>query len=184
MAYHKTKLSELYLIGENGWWLGLCTLGEPSFIIRQDFLHPYILRYPDDAISCKKTGWDCDLCSHSWSITNTTWNVYFSTSPVDIFLSKEPQFVFQIFSGWSLCVSVIFSVFHLPAVSEAYCFAVVNNVRNRETRVTYEHIPCGSNALTKNLWRDRLRALSTLKLLPTRWPSVLIFSQRPKVKVW
>lgn len=134
---NKTKLSELYLIGENRWWLGLWTLGEPSIIFIQGFFHPYV-QYLDILMMLfpPKTHDETDQCSYSWSITNSTWNVYFSTSTMDIFLSKAPQFVFQMFSGCSLYVSVPFSVFHLPVVSEAYCFATVN-VRSRGTSVTW-----------------------------------------------
>ena len=34
-----------------------------------------------------------------------------------------------------MCVSVVFSVFHRHGVSEAYCFAMMNKRRHRETRI-------------------------------------------------
>lgn len=85
--------------------------------------------------------------------------------------------------GVVLCVSVIFSVFHPPGVCEAYCFAMMNNVRSTNKDHMWQGTGA-SNTLENNLWRDSLRALSTLKLLPTHWPSDSRFSQMPKVKVW
>lgn len=51
------------------------------------------------------------------------------------FTFKRTWICFQIFMG-VVCVFVIFSVFHLPGVSEAYCFVMTSNIRSRETKIT------------------------------------------------
>lgn len=50
-----------------------------------------------------------------------------------------------------LCVSVVFSVFHWPGVSEAYDFATMNKVRSRETKIASGHGSGESNAFKNNL---------------------------------
>lgn len=140
--FHRTKLNELYLMTENGQWLGLCTLDEPSFTIK-GFAHQYVLVYLM-MLFPKETRWDHDHCSHRWSIINATRNVYFSTSTVDFFPFKRTSISTlppATFSGCGLCVSVIFPVFHSPGVSEDYCFATINDARSRETKVLLHPMP-------------------------------------------
>lgn len=109
-----------------------------------------------------RTGWDCDQGNHRWSIIiNTAWDVYLFTSTMDIFLSKEPQFILQIQSGHSfVCFTYIFNVALDGSLwSLLLCPWTMPEQRDKDnTQAWYWWIK-------NNLRSDRLRAFSRLKLL-------------------